>query len=958
MGLAWQLPSGVILFFLSITLGSEDTVYMAYSTNLVSLTDNGNHTFRYRIPVSQAVERNFFRQVDGLDCDRSKKMLCWTDLQYSVVRCSNPSSDFLFTDQMRHFRVNNIVFKRSGQPKDVALDPCHMLLYWTDPVWSAIGVARIERNNLDHIIPVTSAQILTAEDDLVKPTSIAADSCSGYIFFTDVGKDAEKVARAWTNGSSIKTLATMSPSSQPLQYPTALALDRPNKIIFFADTKLGEIYKMNYDGDNYETVSRATTIYDMALGCSQERIMYSSLKTLHPKYDLIDGPGNYTLRLPLIGPHLYRGACSYCEKCLCDTRCSFMNGGCSHLCFETPGGIVCGCPDGWILDPSNYRNCYVATPQLLVAYISSILSMKPNSKGGIDGTPTELSLGYVSSVYGLDYVEDSRRPYVVLADGNSLKRLNFDGSGGVTIVNSLSGVRGVAADCITKNIYYCQMTKGVISVTNLQGTAQFDCHSNIGRPFDIVLNTKKGTLFYTRIGSTSIYTASMDCKGYSTRVVEGRRVPAGLAFDGNNQVLYWTDFIYGSIESYHLSTEQHITIAMADFEHLHRPVGLTLLGNYLYFTDWGSGCVGSVDSVSTPPSTVAGVHCISGSRMHGITHVAKQCHDPDNGGDCSKCSNSQMCLLSSENGGSVKCHCPPGFISTRGHCRLPATNFILVSARHAIVALSLGGVNDWIAQLPLPPQENVIALDFDYDKKIVFWTDTVALKIMSAKLDGTEIRTLLVHDSKRDVCRLGRPDGLAYDRVQERLFYTDEASGEICFIELAVLPGTGLPKRFLGGLDKPRAIVIKDGTDRKLYFSEWGKYPRISCVDIKIPAPLPEVVIDDNLTWPNALALSGDGDRLYFGDASEDYIAYYSFDRKNVIYLSNATHVYDMDEYIDSDGVKHLVWSDWIDGVTKMSLATSSTVTLASSNDVHWASGIKVFSRDRSNVFDSWQWVH
>ena len=134
----------------------------------------------------------------------------------------------------------------------------------------------------------------------------------------------------------------------------------------------------------------------------------------------------------------------------------------------------------------------VETPQLLVANSSNVLSIKPNSTGGMDGTPKELALGYLRHVYGLDYVERDGHQYVIVADVSSLKRLNFDGSGGVTIVSSLSGLRGLAADCVTGNIYYCQMTKGVISITNLKGTIQYDCYSNILKPFAIALNTKKG----------------------------------------------------------------------------------------------------------------------------------------------------------------------------------------------------------------------------------------------------------------------------------------------------------------------------------------------------------------------------------------------------------------------------------------------------------------------------------
>ena len=138
-----------------------------------------------------------------------------------------------------------------------------------------------------------------------------------------------------------------------------------------------------------------------------------------------------------------------------------------------------------------------------------------------------------------------------------------------------------------------------------------------------------------------------------------------------------------------------------------------------------------------------------------------------------------------------------------------------MSARHSIALLSLSGtiVSDgWIAQLPLTPQKNILALDFDYDAKRVFWTDTTLRKIFSANLNGTNFETLLAHDPTRDVCRLCSSYGLAYDRTTQRLYYTDASAGEICSIY--VNSATPYPVRVLGGLDNPRAIIIQDGNPK------------------------------------------------------------------------------------------------------------------------------------------------
>jgi hypothetical protein len=136
-----------------------------------------------------------------------------------------------------------------------------------------------------------------------------------------------------------------------------------------------------------------------------------------------------------------------------------------------------------------------------------------------------------------------------------------------------------------------------------------------------------------------------------------------------------------------------------------------------------------------------------------------------------------------------------------------------VAARNSITALSLSGSNVWIAKLPLPPQKNIIAIDYDYRRKKVFWTDVAAKKILSANLDGTDVQTLLSHDPTRSECRLCVPDGLAYDSISRRLYYTDHDAGEICYFSVDPSLSEKLKVRLVvKGLDKPRAIVVHRNT--------------------------------------------------------------------------------------------------------------------------------------------------
>jgi sugar lactone lactonase YvrE len=168
-------------------------------------------------------------------------------------RCSDPKPTEKCSDGRLELFGSNIVANK-GQPESVALDPCNMMLYWTDQTRSTIGVVNIRRNDLNNVVAGASMDILSSQDGLKSPSAIAVDSCAGYLFFTDLDNSNQRVVRAETDGSNVRTIATTSPSGSRLQHPTALALDRRSRTVYFADGVLGEIYNMNYDGNTFRKI--------------------------------------------------------------------------------------------------------------------------------------------------------------------------------------------------------------------------------------------------------------------------------------------------------------------------------------------------------------------------------------------------------------------------------------------------------------------------------------------------------------------------------------------------------------------------------------------------------------------------------------------------------------------------------------------------------------------------------
>ena len=61
--------------------------------------------------------------------------------------------------------------------------------------------------------------------------------------------------------------------------------------------------------------------------------------------------------------------------------------------------------------------------------------------------------------------------------------------------------------------------------------------------------------------------------------------PNGLTLDTDKNRLYWVDVSFNKLEYFHLSTNIRVTLISSSAT-LPHPFGLTILGDYLYWTDW------------------------------------------------------------------------------------------------------------------------------------------------------------------------------------------------------------------------------------------------------------------------------------------------------------------------------------------------------------------------------------
>ncbi|XP_062539561.1 low-density lipoprotein receptor-related protein 4 [Armigeres subalbatus] len=280
--------------------------------------------------------------------------------------------------------------------------------------------------------------------------------------------------------------------------------------------------------------------------------------------------------------------------------------------------------------------------------------------------------------------------------------------------------------------------------------------------------------------------------------------------------------------------------------------------------------------------------CRMGFLLHGNGF---NCTDID---ECTITNNpvcSQECINTV---GSFRCDCKPGYVLRPDNrtCKAVGGAVKLLMANRADirqVSLSNNQFTSIVKGLP-----NAIALDYHYNKDLLFWTDVSIDVIKRSYLNGTGVR---------DVIKWGleSPGGLAVDWIHDLLFWTDSGTRRV---EVSTFDGKLRAVIAANDLDKPRAIAVHPGK-ATIFWTDWGTVPKIekSFMD----GSDRRTIVSESIFWPNGLAIDYTTDRIYWADAKH-VIESADFDGKGrkKILSNNLPHPFAMTLFEDS-----MYWTDW-----------------------------------------------
>uniref|UniRef100_W5KCE8 Low density lipoprotein receptor-related protein 5 n=1 Tax=Astyanax mexicanus TaxID=7994 RepID=W5KCE8_ASTMX len=786
----------------------------------------------------------------------SEGLIFWTDVSEEAIK------------QTYYNQTTNLVVSGLDSPDGLACDWLGRKLYWTDSETNRIEVA-----NLDG----TSRKVLFWQD-LDQPRAIALNPQQRYMYWTDWGEEP-RIERAGMDGSSRRVIV-----EEEIYWPNGLTIDLEEQKLYWADAKLSFIHRANLDGTARETVVEGTLTHPFALTLFEETLYWTDWQTrsIHAcnkhtgdnRREILNGIYS-PMDIQVLGqerqPYIH-------------TPCSDDNGGCSHLCLLSPSPpfYSCACPTGVKLREDG-KTCRPGAEQVLL--LARRTDLRRISLDLPDFTDIVLQVSDIRHAIAIDY--DPVEGYVYWTDDEvkAIRRARLDGTEAQTLITTeINHPDGIAVDWVARNLYWTDTGTDRIEVTRLNGTSRRVLISErLSEPRAIVLDPIHGYMYWTDWGEKpKIERANLDGSERVVLVNSSLGWPNGLALDYATGKLYWGDAKTDKIEVINMDGSNRMVLLEDKLPHI---FGFTLLGDYIYWSDWQRR---SIERVHTSKAVreviVEQLPDLMGLKATKVTETFGTNGCADSNGGCS-----HLCFFGPR---GVSCACPMGLelLSDLHTCVVPEA-FLLFTNRAEIRRISLGTNSNNVA-IPLTGVREASALDFDMAENRIFWTDVSTKTISMAFMNGSGVETVIEFG-------LDYPEGMAVDWMGRNIYWADTGTNRI---EVARLDGQYRQVLVCKDLENPRSLAL-DPANGYMYWAEWGGRPRIARAHMD---GTNIVTLVDKVGRANGLTIDYADQRLYWTDLDTCMIESTNMQGEKEIVADDLPHPFGLTQYRD-----YIYWTDW-----------------------------------------------
>lgn len=620
LGYSCACPTGILLKKDNRTCYQDMRNFLIFSqrTGIRKVSLDVEYIADVNLPVSA------IKNAIAISIDRLEGKVYWTDTVLDKIKRAflNGSS------------VEEVISHGLDTPDGMVVDEIGRKLYWTDT-----GLNRIEVSNLDG-----SMRKVLIWEDLDKPRAITLYYQERYLLWSDWG-EVPKIERSELDGSGRKVIV-----SNNIIWPNGLTVDGETSRLLWADASTELIESVDLNGLSRRILAIGVA-HPYNLAISGDMVYWTDWQKTSIYSIKKDGSTaeSHQLVLPkltgIMGIHAVHMDEPVNVKL---NKCRKNNGGCSHLCLANRKGIQCACPSGLQLKADGMSCDDTPMEYILFASRGSICRVTLDLP---DHSDVYLPLPNLQNVISIEYDYSEQKLYYTDVQLDVIKRADLNGSNVETVASGkMKTTDGIAVDWIGKNLYWTDTGLDVIEVARLNGQyRRILIKDDLDQPRAIVVYPEKGYLYWTDWGyRPQIERTYMDGTNRKVIINSNLGFPNGLSIDYVADRLYWVDAKLDKIETSTLEGNNRVTL----IQNVPHPFGLTVFGDYIYWTDWQTQQIERADKHNGKHREVV-KHLFVGLMDIEIVAPNRQTGSNDcsvNNGGCS-----QLCLARPD---GHSCSCP------------------------------------------------------------------------------------------------------------------------------------------------------------------------------------------------------------------------------------------------------------------------------------------------------------
>lgn len=556
----------------------EDSVHLLYTNRrelkilTVSFSNDSNGQRQVFLNASKVTSN--LEDVPAIDYSYNENLIFWSDIETEQIKSLRLDTSQSMKPIISH--ISSGVMSADG----LACDWVTKKIYWADSEIKIIEVVHYE----------SKIRKTLFWSDLDRPRAIALVPHRGLMFWTDWGEIA-KIERSSMDGDPASRQVIIKDN---IIWPNGLTIDFTTESIYWADAKLVKFERADFDGHNRMAFTPEHMKHPFALTVGNEYIFWTDWVTKSVSMcNKTNGAASHELftedqHQPNHAIHpmdIY--VFSRDRQPPFPSPCLVNNGNCSHLCLLSSTdsrGYTCACPTGIKLLEDDDKTCAPGARDMFI--IARRVDLRYVSLDTADHTDMVIPFKGVKQSVAVDFDTTDGRVYWADDEVRAIKKGKLDGSlQEDVIITDISKPEGLAVDWMAQNLYWIDATAKTIEVARTNGShRKILISESLSEPRAIAVHPFKGYLFWSDWGHKAcIERAALD--GSMRQIIidsAALKWPNGIAIDMVSNRIYWCDAHYDVIESASLDGQDRMKLV----REVPHPFGLSVFGNWVYWTDW------------------------------------------------------------------------------------------------------------------------------------------------------------------------------------------------------------------------------------------------------------------------------------------------------------------------------------------------------------------------------------